>query len=67
MGIKKRFYCPVCKRWKDRRMVEADEWNDIFFCKLCGEVVIQRQKVIDAIVDDYIDYAIKKGEIDNLT
>lgn len=66
MEGKYRFYCPVCKRFIDRRQVEADEWNDIFFCRECGEIVIQTKKVMLAMVEDYIDYAIKKNKTDDL-
>lgn len=61
-----RFYCPDCKRFMDRRQVEADEWNDIFFCRECGAIVIQSNKVIKAMVKDYIEYAMAKHKTDDL-
>ena len=63
---KKRFYCPKCKRFMDRRAVEGDEWEQIYFCKKCDEVVLRTEKIETAMLKDFAEYAIMKDKADEL-
>lgn len=63
--MKKRFYCPNCKKFLDRRKVVAAEdytMETVYFCKWCDTMVMKSSKIISAMVKDYAEYLIQKGE-----
>lgn len=60
-----RFFCPTCKEFRDRFQVVADEWNQVFFCKKCEDIVIRTGKVYNAMIKDFIEYATKNGGLDD--
>lgn len=61
MGGKNRFYCLECGHFLDRRCVMTSEHDFRFYCKYCNSPVIQVSKIKQAMVKDFIDYAVSKG------
>lgn len=60
MAGKNRFYCLECGHFLDRRCVNLGE-DFRYYCKYCGSPVIQTSKVKQAIIKDFIEYQVSKG------
>lgn len=59
-----RFYCPDCKRFRDRRMVYVSygySGDSVYFCKGCDGSVYQTKKILKKMITDFLDYAEKAG------
>lgn len=63
--IKKRFYCPACKKFLDRRQVIASEeytMETVYFCRWCDNSVMKVSKLLKAIIMDFAEYVVSKGK-----
>lgn len=61
---KMRFYCPLCKKFEDRRRTYfAFKYNGevAYFCKWCDSPVLQTEKVLKAMLEDYLFWAEHNG------
>lgn len=68
--MRKLFYCSECDRVLMRLLVTAEydnTYQPTYYCRRCGQAVMQGDKVLRAMLKDYCQYICKEGEEDRYT
>ena len=58
----KRFYCPVCKKFEDRRQVAYDDYSAKYFCRWCDNSVMRVTRILYKLIEAFVDYIKEKED-----